>query len=78
VGQHLRSPNTSSWRSALLSTGTALPYLFRNCEVNVKLSLGLTNDQAMQMCPVLNQAPRHEDVLVNGGIGPRILNLGTR
>jgi hypothetical protein len=28
--------------------------------------------------PVLNQAPRHEDILENGGIAPRILGLGTR
>jgi hypothetical protein len=27
---------------------------------------------------VLNEAPRHEDVLGSGGIAPRILNLGTR
>jgi hypothetical protein len=28
--------------------------------------------------PVLNQAPRHEDVWGSGGIAPCILNLGTR
>jgi hypothetical protein len=28
--------------------------------------------------PVLNYAPRHENVLGRGGITPRILNLGTR
>jgi hypothetical protein len=28
--------------------------------------------------PVLNLAPRHEDVLGSGDIAPRILDLGTR
>jgi hypothetical protein len=28
--------------------------------------------------PVLNEAPRHENVLGSGGIAPRILDLGTR
>jgi hypothetical protein len=32
----------------------------------------------MNMCPVLNSAPRHEDPRRNRGIAPCILNLGTR
>jgi len=28
--------------------------------------------------PVVNSAPRHEDVWVSGGIAPRILSLDTR
>jgi len=32
----------------------------------------------MKKYPVLNYAPRHEDVLGSGGISPRIFNLGTR
>jgi len=28
--------------------------------------------------PVLNKAPRQEDLLGSGGIAPRILDLGTR
>jgi len=32
----------------------------------------------MQLVPVLNQAPRHEDVLEVGGIAPRILDFGTK
>jgi hypothetical protein len=31
-----------------------------------------------KVVPVLNQAPRHEDVLGSGGIAPRVLDLGTR
>jgi hypothetical protein len=31
-----------------------------------------------KVVPVLNQAPRHEDVLGSGGTAPRILNLGSR
>jgi len=32
----------------------------------------------MKMYPVLNLAPRHENVWASGGIAPRILRLGTR
>jgi len=28
--------------------------------------------------PVLNEVPRHEEVLGSGGLAPRILNLGSR
>jgi hypothetical protein len=31
-----------------------------------------------KVVPVLNKAPRHEDVLGNGGIALRILDIGTR
>jgi hypothetical protein len=31
-----------------------------------------------KVVPVLNYAPRHEDVLESGGIAPRILYLATR
>jgi hypothetical protein len=31
-----------------------------------------------KVAPVLNKAPRHDDVWDGGGIPPRILNLGTR
>jgi len=31
-----------------------------------------------KVVPVLNEAPRHEDVLGDGSIAPRILNLETR
>jgi hypothetical protein len=45
-------------------------------KINVKLSLCLTKYHTMKTHPVLNQAPCHEDVLWNGVIAPRILNLG--
>jgi hypothetical protein len=44
-------------------------------KVKVKLSVGLTKYHAMKMCPVLNQAPNHEDVWGNRGIAALILNL---
>jgi hypothetical protein len=31
----------------------------------------------VKIVPVLNQPPRHEDVLGSGGIVPRILDFGT-
>jgi hypothetical protein len=31
-----------------------------------------------EVVPVLNQAPRHEDVLGSEGIDPHILELGTK
>jgi hypothetical protein len=31
-----------------------------------------------KVVPVLNEAPRHEDVLGSGGIAPHILDLGIR
>jgi hypothetical protein len=31
-----------------------------------------------KVVPVLNQVPRHEDVMGSGGIAPYILNLGNR
>jgi hypothetical protein len=49
-----------------------------NLNVKVKLSLFLPKCKTMKTYVVLNQAPRHEDVWGNGGIAPRILNLGTR
>jgi len=47
-------------------------------KVKLKLSLGLTKYHAMKMYLVLNQAPHHEDVWVNRGIAPCILNFSTR
>jgi len=44
--------------------------------VKVELSLSLTNYDAMKMYRVL-QSPRYDDVWKNGGMAPRILNLGT-
>jgi len=49
-----------------------------NVVVKVKLSLCLTKSHVVKTCPLLNSAPRHEDLWVSGGIAPRILNLGTR
>jgi len=43
----------------------------------VKLSLFLTKYQAMKMYPVLNQAPRHEDVWGSGATALSILKLDT-
>jgi len=31
-----------------------------------------------KIVPLLNQVPRHEHVLGNGGIAPRVLDRGTR
>jgi hypothetical protein len=46
-------------------------------KVKVKMALCLTKHHAIRHF-LLNQAPRHEDVLGNGGIASRILHLGTR
>jgi hypothetical protein len=40
--------------------------------------MGVTKYHAMKTFPVLNQEPRHEDVLGGVGMTPRILNLGAR
>jgi hypothetical protein len=68
-------PNTPSCRVSQLKRGVSSTFSYNK---NVRLSLCLTKYHAMRMYPMLNQALRHEDVLVSGGIAPRILNLGTR
>jgi len=44
----------------------------------VKLPLNSIKYHAMNTYPVLDYAPRHEDVWRSGSIAPCILNLGTR
>jgi hypothetical protein len=41
--------------------------------IMLKLSLCVTKYHAMKTYPVLNEAPRHEDLWVTGGVAPRIL-----
>jgi len=40
------------------------------------MSLCLNKYQAMKKSLLLKETPRHSDILGNGGVAPRILNLG--
>jgi hypothetical protein len=44
----------------------------------VNISLCLDKYDTMKTYPVLNKAPRHEDVWGNGGIAPLLLDLRSR
>jgi len=46
-------------------------------KVKVNLSLCLNKHAGMKTCLLFNEASRHEDVLGNGGVAPRILKFGT-
>jgi hypothetical protein len=62
------------WRiSPFLCPDLRLPLQFR-CISSLKSLSPLQCNAVL----VLKQAPRHEDVLLSGGINPCILNLGTR
>jgi hypothetical protein len=55
------------WRDMVETSGSAITMLMsRASKVKVNLSLCLTKYHAMKTYPVLNQAPRYEDVL---GVG---------
>jgi hypothetical protein len=65
----------SSLLQIFYATDTWIVTFHIMCKVKVKLSLCLTKYHAITTYPVLNQAPRHEDVWGSAGIAAHILTL---
>jgi hypothetical protein len=69
-------------RITVLHDFTSVLYIRFDTTVIAKWQKSISEDLTWEgkgkVVPVLNYAPRHEDVLRSGGIDPRILDLGTR
>jgi len=79
--ENVNEPSDSvKWRGISLPSEWRLPPQGRLCSVEVKinLSLCLTKYHAIEIYPVPNGAPCHDDVLRSEGTAPCILNLESR
>jgi hypothetical protein len=64
--------------SYLLNTASTEVNFWTMSSVKIKIQCQGIIKGKRKVVPVLNEAPRHEDVLGSEGTAPRILDLGTR